>query len=68
MRAVDQKHENNLEWTNNDFQGTGHFQFPEAVVTSTVKESLRSTKHSSLQVLTVIGVETAVYNCNKLRY
>ena len=36
---------------------------PEAVVTSTAKESLRSTKRGSLQVLTVL--ETAVYNCNK---
>ena len=36
------------------FKGSGCFQFPEAVVTSTVKESLRSTKHGSLQVLTVL--------------
>ena len=40
-------------------------QFPEAVVTSTAKESLRSTKRDSLQVLAVL--ETAVYNCNKHR-
>ena len=36
------------------FKRSGCFQFPEAVVTSTVKESLRSTKRGSLQVLTVI--------------
>ena len=40
-------------------------QFPEAAVTSTAKESLRSTKRGSLQVLAVL--ETAVYNCNKYR-
>ena len=36
------------------FKGSGCFKFPEAVVTSIVKESLRSTKHGSLQVLTVL--------------
>ena len=36
------------------FKGSGCFQFPEAVVTSTVKESLRSTNHGSLQVLAVL--------------
>ena len=36
------------------FKGSGCFQFPEVVVTSTVKESLRSTKRGSLQVLTVL--------------
>ena len=36
------------------FKGSGCFQFPEAVVTSTVKESLRSTDHGSLQVLVVL--------------
>ena len=36
------------------FKGSGCFQFPEAVVTSIVKESLRSTKCGSLQVLTVL--------------
>ena len=42
------------------FKGSGCFQFPEVVVTSTVKESLRSTEHGSLQVLAVfIGVEIA---------
>ena len=36
------------------FKGCGCFQFPEAVVTSTVKESLRSTECCSLQVLAVL--------------
>ena len=36
------------------FKGSGCFQFPEAVVTSTVKESLRSTDSGSLQVLAVL--------------
>ena len=36
------------------FKGSGYFQFPEAVVTSTAKESLRSTEHGSLQVLAVL--------------
>ena len=36
------------------FKGNGCFLFPEAVVTSTVKESLRSTKRGSLQVLPVL--------------
>ena len=36
------------------FKGSGCFQFPEVVVTSTVIESLRSTKHGSLQVLAVL--------------
>ena len=40
--------------TKNDFKGSGCFQFPEAVVTSIVKENLRSTKLSSLQVLTIL--------------
>ena len=35
-------------------KGSGCFQFPEAVVTSTVKESLRSTERGSLQVLAVL--------------
>ena len=38
----------------NYFQGKRVLPFPEAVVTSTVKEILRSTKRSSLQVLTVL--------------
>ena len=33
------------------FKGSGYFQFPEAVVTSTVKESLHSTERGSIQVL-----------------
>ena len=35
------------------FKGSGCFQFPE-VVTSTAKESLRSTERGSLQVLAVL--------------
>ena len=35
------------------FKGSGCFQFPEAVITSTAKESLRSTECGSLQALTV---------------
>ena len=35
------------------FKRSGCFQFPVAVVTSTVKESLRSTKNGSFKVLTV---------------
>ena len=36
------------------FMESGCFQFPEAVVTSTAKESLRSTECDSLQVLAVL--------------
>ena len=36
------------------FKGSGCFQFPEAVITSTVQESLCSTEHGSLQVLAVL--------------
>ena len=36
------------------FKGSGCFQFPEAVVSSTAKESLRSTEHGSIQVLVVL--------------
>ena len=36
------------------FNGGGCFQFPEAVVNSTAKENLRSTKHGSLQVFAVL--------------
>ena len=36
------------------FKRSGCFQFPEAVVTSTAKESLRSTECGSLQVLAVL--------------
>ena len=35
------------------FKGSGYFQFPEAVVTSTTKETLRCTEHGSLQVFAV---------------
>ena len=31
------------------FKGSGCFQFPEVVITSTAKESLRSTERGSLQ-------------------
>ena len=36
------------------FMGSGCFQFPEAVVTSTANESLRSTERGSIQVLAVL--------------
>ena len=36
------------------FKGSGCFQFPEAVVPSTAKESLHSTECGSLQVLAVL--------------
>ena len=36
------------------FKGSGCFQFPEVVVTSTAKESLRCTQRGSLQVLAVL--------------
>ena len=36
------------------FKGSRCFQFPEVVVTSTAKESLRSTERGSLQVLAVL--------------
>ena len=36
------------------FKGSRCFQFPEVVVTSTAKESLRSTEHGSLQILAVL--------------
>ena len=35
-------------------KGTGCFQFPDIVLTSTAKESLRSTKRGSLQVLAAL--------------
>ena len=37
------------------FKGCGCFQFPEAAVTSTAKESLCSTECGSLQVLAVLS-------------
>ena len=48
------KRSNHWERALNDFQESGCFQFPEAVVTSTAKESLRSTEGGSLQVLAVL--------------
>ena len=36
------------------FKGSGCFQFPDVVVTSTARESLRSTERGSLQVLAVL--------------
>ena len=36
------------------FKGSGCFQFSEAVVTCSAKESLRSTESGSLQVLAVL--------------
>ena len=36
------------------FKESGCFQFPEAVVTSTAKERLRSTERGSVQVLAVL--------------
>ena len=49
------KHGNHWKWAQIIiFKESGYFQFPEAVVTSTAKESLCSTKRSSLQVLAVL--------------
>ena len=36
------------------FKESGCFQFPEAVISSTAKESLRSAERGSLQVLAVL--------------
>ena len=36
------------------FKGSGCYLFPEAVVTSTAKESVRSTERGSLHVLAVL--------------
>ena len=36
------------------FKGSGCFQFPEAVITSTAKASLHSIKRGSIQVLAVL--------------
>ena len=48
------KHSNHWKWALKIiFKGSGCFQFPETVVTSTVKESLCSTDRGSLQVLAV---------------
>ena len=49
------KHSNHWKWAlKMIFKESGCFQFPEAVVTSTAKESLRSTERGSLQVLAVL--------------
>ena len=49
------KHSNHLKWAlKMIFKGSGCFQFPEVVVTSTAKESLRCTQRGSLQVLAVL--------------
>ena len=48
------KHSNRWKWALKMIKGSGCFQFPEAVVASTAKESLRSMKRSSLQVLSVL--------------
>ena len=49
------KHSNHWKWAlKMIFKGSGCFQFPEAVVTSAAKESLRSTEHGSIQVLAVL--------------
>ena len=48
------EHSNHWKWAlKMIFKGSGCFQFPEAVVASTAKESLRSTESGSLQVLVV---------------
>ena len=49
------KHGNHWKWAlKMIFKGSGSFQFPEAVVTSTVKGSLRFTEHGSIQVLAAL--------------
>ena len=54
------EHSNHWKWPiKMIFNGSGCFQFPKADVTSTSKESLRSTECGSLQVLAVLGVESA---------
>ena len=50
------------------FKGSGNFQVPEAVVTSTEKESLCFTQTwFTTSSRCFIGVKTVMYNCNKLR-
>ena len=51
MPAISLKHSNHWKQA---LKGRGCFQFPEAVVTSTAKESLTSTERGSLQVLAVL--------------
>ena len=54
MSAISKK-SNHWKWVlKMIFKETGCFQCLEAVVTSTAKESLRSTKRGSLQVLAVL--------------
>ena len=49
------KHSNHWKWVlKMIFKGSGCFQFPEAVVTSTAKGSLHCTERGSLQVLAVL--------------
>ena len=49
------KHSNHWKWALKiTFKESVCFQFPEAVVTSTAKESLCSTKRGSLQDLAVL--------------
>ena len=49
------------------FKESGCFKFAEAVVTSTLKESLRSTERFTTSSRCFIGVVTVVNNCSKLR-
>ena len=66
------KHSNHWKWAlKMIFKGSGCFQFPEVVVTSTAKESLRSLnvvhyKFSLVYRSRKCRVENAVYNFNKL--
>ena len=49
------KHSNHWKWALKIiFKVSGGFQLPEAVVTSTAKDCLRSTERGSIQVLTVL--------------
>ena len=48
------KHSNHWTALKMIFKGSGCFQFTEAVVTSTAKESLLSTEGGSIQVLAVL--------------
>ena len=50
------------------FQGSGCFQFPEAVVTSTAKDAVPKVVHYEFSLFRSrkCRVESAVYYCNKL--
>ena len=49
------KHSNHWKWPLKViFKGSGCFQFPEAVITSTAKENLRSTERGLLQTIAVL--------------